>query len=167
MMPATVGLAMIATLAIASPAKADAQAVPYFVTNGASSLCLAVAGASTANGASVIQWNCLSGGTREKTWYFDYSRTHDGALVYRLRNNNSGKCLAIGDSDTSNGAKAIQFTCGDGPEQEWKHDSQSRLRNMNSGRCLAIPGGSSAGGVQAIQWTCQAGNTNPEQTWSR
>jgi hypothetical protein len=161
---AILGLALGTTLAVASPANA-ALAGPYHVSNHDTFQCLAIPDGSLANGAPAIQWSCL-GGDDDKVWAFDFWGWHDNAEVYRVRNIKSGKCLAIGDSDTSNGAKAIQFTCGSGAEQRWKYDSQKRLRNMNSGRCLAIPNGSTVLGTRAIQWTCQAGSTNPEQVWT-
>ncbi|MFC9800976.1 RICIN domain-containing protein [Streptomyces bacillaris] len=80
----------------------------------------------------------------------------------RVRNLNSGKCLAIGGSSTANGANAIQWTCSTNTDQVWIYDSAFRLRNLNSDRCLAIPNSSTTSGTKAIQWTC---NTSPDQQW--
>lgn len=161
---AIVTLAAGTTLVVASPAKA-ALAGPYHVSNRRTFQCLAIPDGSLANGTAAIQWSC-PGGDDDKVWAFDFWGWDDDAEVYRVRNVKSKKCLAIGDGDTSNGAVAIQFTCGSGAEQRWKYDSQKRLRNMNSGRCLAIPNGTTVLGTRAIQWTCESTNTNPEQMWT-
>ncbi|MEJ3748420.1 RICIN domain-containing protein [Actinomycetes bacterium KLBMP 9797] len=158
----TVGLAVVAALATASPARADGT---YYVANKNSDLCLAVGDSSQANGAAVVQWTCESEATSDKRWIWTEVDVDNGAKVYRLENVHSQRCLAIGAGSTANGAEAIQWTCRTSDEQRWKWDSAGRLRNMKSGLCLAIPGASKAPGVQAVQWTCKDTGTNPEQAW--
>lgn len=116
-------------------------------------------GASTANGAAVIQWGC--NGQGEQSWNFVAGSASD---QYTLHNSNSGKCLAIGASSTVAGAEAIQWTCDGNSDQVWTYDSLNRLKNLNSGLCLAIGGSSTTAGVQAIQWSCST--TNADQQWS-
>jgi Ricin-type beta-trefoil lectin domain len=157
---AVVGLAMVATLAVASPAKAAST----WLVNRGSGLCLGVAGSSKANGAALIQWDC-NAVNDDQQWVWDYQYTDNGKYVYVLKNLLSKKCLAVGGGSTANGAKAIQWSCNGNDEQKWKFDSDLRLRNINSDLCLAIPDASRTQGVQAVQWTCKAADTNPEQSW--
>lgn len=84
------------------------------------------------------------------------------ATYYTIKNRSSGKCLAIGSGDQSNGAKAMQWTCNGGTEQQWIYDSANRLRNRYTDKCLAIGDGAMYAGAKVIQWTC---NTNDEQRW--
>ncbi|MFI1016002.1 RICIN domain-containing protein [Streptomyces sp. NPDC020965] len=73
------------------------------------------------------------------------------AEFYKIRNQNSGKCLAIGSSSHANGARAIQWDCLNSNAQVWVWGSE-HLVNFNSGKYLAIGAGSIANGANAIQW---------------
>ncbi|WP_329092884.1 MULTISPECIES: RICIN domain-containing protein [unclassified Streptosporangium] len=83
---------------------------------------------------------------------------------YQIRNIKSGKCVAIDGASTADAARAVQQTCGSGPEQRWTwHGTTVRqLKNTRSGKCLAIRNGSITNGAQAIQMTCGSGT---EQQW--
>ncbi|GAA3654853.1 hypothetical protein GCM10022224_017340 [Nonomuraea antimicrobica] len=78
----------------------------------------------------------------------------------------SGKCLAIAEGSTANGARAIQWTCNGKAEQRW-HWSNGRLVNEKSGKCLAIGNDSEAAGAPAIQWTCGPGLEQRWYEWSQ
>jgi hypothetical protein len=71
--------------------------------------CLALAGASTQNGAKVIQWPC--GGGDEQVWA--------RISLDRFQNKNSGLCLAIPGTNPPAGTEAIQWTCSESVSQQW------------------------------------------------
>ncbi|MGV9536274.1 RICIN domain-containing protein [Streptosporangium sandarakinum] len=82
---------------------------------------------------------------------------HDQVAGRNVRNANSGKCLLVrGDAD---GAKAVQSSCADYPDQKWRfipEDADSeyksyRLVNANSGKCLLVRGPE---GSPALQSSC-------------
>ncbi|MFF0248082.1 RICIN domain-containing protein [Streptosporangium sandarakinum] len=89
---------------------------------------------------------------REQEW-----QGHDREAGRNVRNANSGKCLLVrGDAD---GAKAVQSSCADYPDQKWRfipEDADSeyksyRLVNANSGKCLLVRGPE---GSPALQSSC-------------
>ncbi|MFK4102757.1 RICIN domain-containing protein [Streptomyces sp. NPDC019531] len=86
-----------------------------------------------------------------------------------LKNQGTGRCLAVPQASKDNGTGLIQWTCSTGAEQQWHlekvaggNNDRYRVKNANSGRCLAIPSGTTTDATQAIQWTCSTGN---EQVW--
>ncbi|GAA2296559.1 hypothetical protein GCM10010149_51210 [Nonomuraea roseoviolacea subsp. roseoviolacea] len=93
------------------------------------------------------------------------------AMVGQLVNWGTGKCLAIGNSSTANGARAIQWQClSSSPGQFWQL-REDRVRpgameivNRHSGLCLAVANGSGSDGAAIIQWTC---NGHDSQLWRR
>ncbi|WP_406838385.1 RICIN domain-containing protein [Streptomyces sp. AHU1] len=86
--------------------------------------------------------------------------------TYTIRNIAGNRCLAIGGASHTTGAKAIEWTCNGGTEQQWIYGSAYRLRNKESNLCLAIPSASQSNAIEAIQWTCEDVSTNPEQKWN-
>ncbi|MFC0601064.1 RICIN domain-containing protein [Streptomyces palmae] len=76
----------------------------------------------------------------------------DEPTVYRLLNEASGKCLAIGSSSTEDGAHAIQWHCLNTYGQLWFSDDDNHIINFNSGKLLAIGSSSMENGAHAIQW---------------
>lgn len=93
----------------------------------------------------------------------------ESAGVWYINDDKTGMCLAIGDSSTTPGAKAIQWTCEGISNQRWiKWQRQVNfggvyvLQNQATGQCLAIPHGSATPGLGVIQWTCTDGL---EQQW--
>jgi hypothetical protein len=82
----------------------NASAADWQLTNAHSGRCLAVANASTANAAGVIQWTCNGGSEQE--WNFVPA---SGIDYYTLHNAHSGQCLAIGSASTAQGG-CVQST---------------------------------------------------------
>ncbi|MFE1958709.1 RICIN domain-containing protein [Streptomyces sp. NPDC059479] len=81
------------------------------------------------------------------------------ADFYQLVNSNSGKCLAVPNSNPANGVELIQWPCSSSDDQFWALENNIsidfyRIRNLATNKCLAIPSGSPTGGVNAIQWDC-------------
>ena len=84
---------------------------------------------------------------------------------------NSKMCAAIGGGSTAPAARAIQWHCRTGgEEQRWDlhllHDGW-KIVNRNSGFCLAIGGGSTLPGRDVIQWPCEDRGEHREQRWLR
>ncbi|WP_190108631.1 RICIN domain-containing protein [Streptomyces cinnamoneus] len=126
-----------------------------WVRNANSAHCLAVPGASTDNGKGLIQWGC--GTWRDHYWQFEYAFSSGGMSYYRVRNYNSGQCLAVPGASTTAGTQVIQWPCGTWPDHYWGIEYTNkgkRLVNWNSRQCLAVPGASTAQGEKVIQWPC-------------
>jgi endo-1,4-beta-xylanase len=121
-----------------------------------------VAGASTANGARVVQWS--SNGSTDQQWQFQSV----GSGYYNVINRNSGKCLDVSGASTANGAVIQQWTCGSGTNQRWRMQDMGggyiQLIAQHSNKCLDVSGASTANGATIQQWTCGSG-TN--QQWQR
>ncbi|WP_411147100.1 RICIN domain-containing protein [Streptomyces sp. A30] len=81
----------------------------YQVKNLASGRCLAVADSSKVQGAISVQSTCDGGGGQ--VW------AHDS--IDRLTNANSKFCLAVLGTETANGVKPAQWTCGTNKDQQW------------------------------------------------
>jgi cytochrome c len=149
-----VGMSIPATAQAAPGAPADAATVaavqgPFYVVNHRSARCANVNGASTSNGAGIIQWTC--GVERANDlWYFE--DLPDGTFF--IWNYRSGKCLNVDGASTSNGADIIQWDCGVQRQNDrWYLDS-GYIINKRSGKCLNVNGASTSNGAKLIQWTC-------------
>jgi hypothetical protein len=91
--------------------------------------------------------------------------------TYTVINQQSGKCLDVSGSSTSDGAAVVQFTCGGGTNQQFTlrkvtysgndaHDYQLVARH--SGKCVDVSGVSTAARAAVHQWTCNpAGQGSP------
>ncbi|MFF4160664.1 RICIN domain-containing protein [Streptomyces sp. NPDC001678] len=135
-----------------------------WVRNANSGQCLAVPGGSTENGKGLIQWGC--GTWNDHYWYFERAFSSGDLVYYRVRNLNSGQCLAVPGASTTAGTQVIQWPCSTWPDHYWGIEYTSRgarLVNWNSKQCLAIPGASTAQGEKVIQWPC---GTWPDHYWN-
>ena len=76
---------------------------------------------------------------------------------YVLVNRNSGKAMDDYNFATNNGAAVVQWTRGDGTNQQWRFvDSGGgyyRVLNRNSGKVLDDANFSTADGTDIVQWT--------------
>ncbi|MFH8385152.1 RICIN domain-containing protein [Kitasatospora sp. NPDC018058] len=145
-----------------------------WVQNANSGKCLAVGAASTNNGASVIQWDCVSGAS-EQYWSFMTlpSKIVNGIEYFHIINqhstaaNGTPMCLAVPGGTTAWNTQLMQWPCGDWNDHWWSLIGTStggwELRNLN-GLCAAVGAGSTVSGAPVIQWGCDAG---PEQSWHR
>ena len=125
---AAVALGLMTALAMAgTPAMAatsnPSHATPaivnlyYQFVNYNSGKCLDVTGRSTANGAVLQQWTCLTGQSSSNQGWFFIPAARSG--YYTVVNVNSNKCLDVTDRSTANGAIIQQYTCNGGTNQEW------------------------------------------------
>jgi alpha-L-fucosidase len=131
----------------------------YKVINRNSGKALDVNGASTAEGASLIQWP-YGGGTNQQ---WSLLPNTDGS--FRLVNVKSGKLLQSPSS--TQGATLTQGSDIGDDTQWWKlvpstTSGYYRLVNVRTGWCADISGGSTADGANVIQWPV-AGGAN--QDW--
>ncbi|MEU9607973.1 RICIN domain-containing protein [Streptomyces sp. NPDC048057] len=109
-------------------------------------------GASTANGAEVIQW-ALS---RAANQLWEPEATSDG--YYRFESVNSGLCLNVKGGGNDDGAQIIQWTCGAAANEQWKFVPKGtgyQIVARSSGKCLNVQGGVGQG-RNLIQYTCTA-----------
>ncbi|TDC65572.1 alpha-L-arabinofuranosidase [Micromonospora sp. KC207] len=153
------GLAAVAVMAVvaglltvatpASAATVDTTAW-YVLVNRNSGKALDVNGASTADGARLIQW------TRTNANNQQFQFVGSGGGYYRLKARHSSKVAAVSNSSTANGSAIVQWGDSNGTNQQFRLvDSDSgyvRLVNRNSGKALEVAGLSTADGANIQQW---------------
>jgi pectinesterase len=143
---------------VASPSEAATAPVSggvYELASGASGKCVDVTGASTANGALLIQIACNSAATRQQ-WKVQ------GSAQSTLANGNSGRCIDVPYGAATSGLQVQQWGCGDGTKtnQLWTFSASSAapgkyiVRSVASGMCLSDKDGSTAGNNPIVQETC-------------
>ena len=139
-------------------ANAAVAAGTYQVGSVSSGLCLDIAGASTANGAKVLQEAC----TGTASQHFELRADTGGS--YRLVDVASGKSLDVTDVSTANGAKIQQWTTAATDNQRFLVTASGTgfaLKAVNSGKCLDITDHSTTAGGALQQWDC-TGSTNQQ-----
>ncbi|MDK8191926.1 RICIN domain-containing protein [Paenibacillus sp. UMB7766-LJ446] len=132
----------------------------YKLINRNSSLALDVNGASTAGGATIIQWN--DNGAANQQWKLESA----GNRYYKIRNVGSGLLLDVNQSSTQGGAALIQWQDNGGNNQQWLPVDVGGylvLVNRNSGLTVDINQSSTTAGALTIQW---ADNGGANQQWS-
>lgn len=132
----------------------------YKVINRNSGKVADVNGASTANGAAIIQWT--DNGGYNQHWRFESL----GSGYYRVINRNSGLMWDISGAGTNDGAPNIQWPWNGGYNQQWSLSSSGgyyTIINRNSGKLMDVNSGGTSNGDTVIQWPSNGG-TN--QQWS-
>lgn len=127
----------------------------YKLVNRNSGKALDVSGASTSDGATLIQssWN---GGPNQQWKLIPNS---DGS--YRLANAKSGKVLDS-PGNSAQGANLDQWTGDGGDNQSWQlvpsvTSGYYRLVNVRNGWCADVANASTADGANVIQWPTTGG----------
>ncbi|MEV5713886.1 non-reducing end alpha-L-arabinofuranosidase family hydrolase [Amycolatopsis mediterranei] len=155
---AAAGLLTVAPMT-ASAATVDPTAW-YVLLNRNSGKALDVNGASTADGANLIQWT-RSNATNQQFQFVDA-----GGGNYKLRARHSGKLADVLGASTADGAAVVQWTDNGGANQQFSlADSGSgyvRLVNRNSGKVADVQGASTADGAGVVQASSGTGN---DQQW--
>ncbi|HEV2780693.1 MAG TPA: RICIN domain-containing protein [Actinophytocola sp.] len=124
---------------------------PTFRLRGeASGRCLDVNGASSANGAQMIIWDCHTGANQQFT--------QNGRALQVM-----GKCLDLPTNATA-GARVQIWDCHGGANQQWNVNGNGTISNVQTGLCLDVNGASTANGSAVIVWSC---HTGANQRWSR
>ncbi len=87
--------------------------------NSNSDLCMGVSGGSLSQGAAVVQWTC--NGHRDQDWRFSWTGryTSSGWPIYNIINYNSGMCLDVPGSSTTQGTDLWQYGCNGTWAQQW------------------------------------------------
>src|SRR5881396_229897 len=106
------GLLTVAPTA-ASAATVDTTAL-YVLLNRNSGKALDVNGASTADGANLIQW------TRTNANNQQFQFVDAGGGNYKLRARHSGKLVEVGGLSTADGANILQWPDWGGSNQQWQ-----------------------------------------------
>ncbi|AWS48656.1 hypothetical protein DKM19_23965 [Streptosporangium sp. 'caverna'] len=128
----------------------------YTLASGSSGKCVDVAGASSADGALLVQVACNAAAT-DQQWK---AVARGGA--FNVVNANSGRCVDVPSSSTASGTQLQQWGCGDGtkPPQQWTFEPSSAasgrylVRSVVSGLCLSNRDGSTAGNNPIVEETC-------------
>ncbi|MET7620653.1 RICIN domain-containing protein [Streptomyces sp. NPDC005408] len=131
----------------------------YKIVNRSSGKVLAVAGGSTAEGASIVQQTDT--GAASQRW-----RTVQSGSYVQIVNVGSGRALDVPGFSTSQGTQLAQWTANSGANQQWTLGTvtggYNTLVNRHSGYLADVTGGSSADDAAVIQWPSNGG-TN--QQW--
>jgi hypothetical protein len=88
----------------------------------------------------------------------------------QIVNRNSGKCMEVYHSQTSNGANVDQYTCNWTATQSWhfvqvgtsQNQPVDEIVNNNSGKCLEVYHSGLGNGANVDQWGC---NGTATQHW--
>lgn len=133
----------------------------YRLLNLNSGQALDVNGASTVNGAGIIQWP-QNGGNNQQWIIAD-----DGGGYSKITNRNSGDALDVNSGSAASGAGIIQWPWNGGNNQQWQLTAVSpgiyKVINRNSGLALDVTGASTVNGAAIIQYPWSSGATN--QQW--
>lgn len=157
-------LAAVSAVALSAPHAAAATidtSAFYQVVARHSGKALDIAGASTANGAGLVQ-QAVSSGQSQQFQFVD-----SGGGFYRLRARHSGKVVDVSGRSTADGANVVQWTDNGGTNQQWSVvDTESgyvQLINRNSGKALDVWQASAADGARVSQYTDNNGNNQQFQ----
>ncbi|WP_150243091.1 RICIN domain-containing protein [Nocardiopsis quinghaiensis] len=153
----TGGLSAVATTS-AQAADIDTGA-HYVLRNQHSGLVADVEGASTEDGAQIIQWD-----RTDQPWQqFRFVSAGDG--YYRIVNRNSGKAIDVWEHSTDNGAEIRQYTDHGSANQQWRPvdtGSGVQLVNRLSGKALEVWEWSTTAGDRLSQYDSLGG---ANQVW--
>ena len=114
------------------------------------SLCLAVAGKSTANGSPVVVAAC--DGSASQAWQF----TSGTLRVYGT------KCLDVPSGNPTNGTKLQIWDCVAGNANQTWAQSGAEIQWTGRGKCLDLTDGVAAAGTALQSWACYPGDVNQE-----
>jgi hypothetical protein len=121
---------------------------------------VAVQGASTANGADVIQWTYGGANTND-----EWQLVNLGDGYYRVVNRLSGKVLDVAQAGTANATNVQQWDWGGANNQQWQianlGNGYHRLTARHSGKVLNVAGAGTADGANVDQWSWA--NVNQQQ----
>jgi hypothetical protein len=74
----------------------------------------------------------------------------------------SGRCIDIGNSSTTNGTQAQLWDCNGGANQRWTYTSGKQL-TLYGNKCLDASGQGTGNGTPAVIWDC---NAQANQQWN-
>lgn len=127
----------------------------YKIANRYSNKALDVTGASTADGAQVIQYNYQSQANQK------WTLVDAGGGWFKIRSVNSGLLLDVSGAVTTDGANVVQYHDVGGLNQQWKivpaESGYFTLQNRLSGKLLDVADGSTSDNGRIDQWTANGG----------
>jgi hypothetical protein len=142
------------------------SAANHVLTSASDGQAIDVNGASTADGAAIVQWPA-SGGTNQ-TW--NLRRAYGN--VFSLVSAKSGKCLDVSGGSTSPGGALIQWRCSGAANQLWAFDAVGSytsssntsyaVRSLSSGLVIDVANNSTTAGTALDQWNSNGGSN---QVW--
>jgi hypothetical protein len=110
--------------------------------------CLDVSGASQANGAQLIIWDCNGGNNQQWT----------GTAAGELRVYDT-KCLDALNQATTPGSPVSIWDCNGGANQRWTMNANGTVVGAQSNLCLAPNGGGTANNTAIVLATCSTATT--------
>ncbi|AQZ63369.1 Alpha-galactosidase precursor [[Actinomadura] parvosata subsp. kistnae] len=123
------------------------------IQGAGSGRCLDVSGASQANGAQVVIWDCHTQANQQ------WTATSAGELrVY------GGKCLDVNNAGTADGTGVIIWDCNGQNNQKWRFNADGSITALGANKCLDVAGNATANGTRLQIWSC-TGAAN--QRWTR
>jgi len=135
--------------AFSSVAFPTAQNASYKIVNRNSGMAVDVLGASTSDGANIVQWGY--GNADNQHWKFESV----GSGAYEISSRSSGKLLDVLGASTADNATVVQWADNNGANQRWQlvdaGNGYVKLRNVNSGKVLGVSGSSTTAGDQILQ----------------
>lgn len=123
----------------------------FKISNKLSSRALDVKAKSTADGASIQQYD-YNGGENQK-WRVNLV----SADKYSIIASNSSKCLDVPNGTINNDVVIQQYTCSNQNNQIWvlvPANGYYQIKNVASGKCLALQNSSTANGALVVQSDC-------------
>jgi len=134
----------------------------YKIVASSSGLNMDVSGASTADGATIVQYPARSGLNQQ----FDVVALGDGS--YSIRPAHSGKSLDVYQWNANNGAELRQWTYAGGTNQRWRIDpvggGLNSITSVFSGRVVEVWQASTAAGA-ALRLNTYVGTANQKWTF--
>jgi hypothetical protein len=160
---------------VAAPPALAASPVLDNVVAGHSGRCLDVAGVSTADGAALVQWDCLGEAQTNQRFWLEPLPCPPGTTCtqyYKLRPRHTGKCIEVQGAGTAAGAVLVQAPCrGNAHHQDVSLRAVPYGYNLvlrHSGQCVDVAGGWVGNGVAVGQWPCLGGaQTNQAFTFTQ
>ncbi len=137
--------------AIANGWVGEPVAVAENLVGAQSKRCLDVNGASNANGATVLIWDCHNGANQQWT-----PRPNGTLEVF------PGKCLDVLGGSTLPGATVGIWGCNGGGNQQWRFMKNGTIVNAQSSLCLDVSGNATDNGSKVSVWNCNGGGN---QMW--
>lgn len=157
------GLAVAAALStglVAVPATPASAALTYYALVARHSWkCLDVTDNSQSNGAKLQQYGCHYGPNQQ--WRLEYYTSYAGDDYYRVRVASTGKCVDIEDASQADRARAQQYSCHSGWNQQFRRVNLGggffAYVARHSGKCLDVEADSTANNAKVWQYTCDYG----------
>jgi lysophospholipase L1-like esterase len=118
------------------------------LTNPQSGRCVDIAGASNANGAQALIWDCHGGVNQQ------WTRTSAGELRSGL-----GTCLDVNGGGNADGTKVQGWACNGGSAQKYTFNTNGTIVATASGKCLDVNANGTANGTLVQLWSCNGGGS--------